>query len=134
MCGIPTDEESESKIRLVIMADAAEAVGLAALYTGRKLKGGEWMCKLVAATSKMLKYTVPRNELSAIILTTELAFFAKKALGDKVQDILYATDSTITLSWCHNIAKKLRAFIFARVESIRRMTQWTTGQNSIISY
>ena len=35
------------------------------------------------------------------------------------------------MSWCHKTAKKLRALIFARVESIRRMIQWTTGQDSI---
>ena len=78
-----------------------------------------------------MKYTVPRNELSAILLATELAFVVKKVLGDKIQDILYITDSTIALSWCHKTAKKLRALIFARVESIRRMIQWTTGQDSI---
>ena len=48
-CGIPTDEESDSKIRLIVMADAAEAAGGAAVYAGRRLKNREWTCKLVAA-------------------------------------------------------------------------------------
>ena len=122
-CGIPTDDELDSKIRLIVMADAAECAGGAAVFAGRKLKNGEWTYKLVGAKSKMMKYTVPRNELSAILLATELAFLVKKALGDRVQEILYVTDSTIALSWYHNTSKKLRAFIFARVESIRRMIQ-----------
>ena len=129
--GIPTDEESDSKIRLIVMADAAEHAGGAAVYAGRRVKNGEWTCKLVAAKSKLMKYTIPRNELSAILLATELAFLVKKALGDKIQDIIYVTDSTIALSWCHNTSKKLRAFIFARVESIRRMIQWTIDQDII---
>ena len=129
--GIPTDDESDSSIRLIVMADAAEHAGGAAVYAGRKLKNGEWTCKLVAAKSKLMKYTIPRNELSAILLATELGFLVKKALGDKIHEILYVTDSTIALSWCHNTSKKLRAFIFARVESIRRMIQWTTEQDSI---
>jgi len=129
--GIPTDEEADSKIRLIVMADAAEHAGGAAVYAGRRLKTGGWSCKLVAAKSKLMKYTIPRNELSAILLATELAFLVKKALGDKIQEILYITDSTIALSWCHNTSKKLRAFIFARVESIRRMIQWTIEQDNI---
>ena len=133
-CGIPTDEESSTKIRLIVLSDAAEEAGGAAVYAGRRLESGLWSCKLVAAKSKMMKYTVPRNELSAILLATELAFLVKKALGERVGEILYVTDSTIALSWCHNTVRKLRAFIFARVESIRRMIQWTTEKDEIPLY
>ena len=133
-CGIPTDDESTSKIRLIVLSDAAESAGGAAVYAGRKMLSGEWSCKLVAAKSRMMKYTIPRNELSAILLATELAFLVKKALGDRVDEIIYITDSTIALSWCHNTTRKLRAFIFARVESIRRMIQWTTEKEQIPLY
>ena len=104
------------------------------MYAGRKLKTGDWSCSLVAAKSKMMKYTIPRNELSAILLATALAFLVKKAYGDKVDEILYVTDSTIALSWCQNSTRKLRAFIFARVESIRRMIQWTSEDDRIPLY
>ena len=133
-CRLPPDRVSESKIRLIVLADAAEGAGGAAVYAGRKLKDGGWSCSLVAAKSKLMRYTIPRNELSAILLATEVAFLVKKAYGDKVDEILYITDSTIALSWCHNSTRKLRAFIFARVESIRRMIQWTGEEDKIPLY
>ena len=133
-CGVPTDEESTTKIRLIVLSDAAESAGGAAVYAGRKMLSGVWSCSLMAAKSRMMKFTIPRNELSAILLATELAFLVKKALGDRVDEIIYVTDSTIALSWCHNTTRKLRAFIFARVESIRRMIQWTTEKEQIPLY
>ena len=59
----------------------------------------------MAAKSKLIKGTVPRNELSAILLMTELAYIVKKSLGEKVDDIIYITDSTIALCWSYNINK-----------------------------
>ena len=31
----------------------------------------------------------------------------------------------IALAWCHNTRKILRSFIFCRVESARRLIEWT---------
>ena len=74
-----------------------------------------------------MKATVPRNELSAIMLGTELIYLVAKSMGTKVEDVIFATESTIGLSWCCNPTKKLRLFVFSRVEKIRRMIDWTTG-------
>ena len=81
----------------------------------------------MASKSKLIKALVPRNELSAIMLATELVYLVAKSIGPKVEDILFATDSTIALSWCCNPTKKLRLFRFSHVETIRRMIEWTTG-------
>ena len=67
--------------------------------------------------------TIPRNELSAILLCTELAFLVKRMLGDLVDKIIYCTDSTIALSWCKNMTIKLRFKL--------RMCEWTTGKTEI---
>ena len=82
----------------------------------------------------MLHATIPRNELSAILLCTELAFLVKKALGDRVGEIIYITDSTIALSWCSNSNIKLRLFVYNRVMTILRMIEWTTGDKNIPLY
>ena len=63
---------------------------------------GTWSCALLAAKSKMMTETIPRNELSAILLCTELAFMVKIVLGEKIGEIIFATDSTIAMSWCSN--------------------------------
>ena len=81
-----------------------------------------------------MKATVPRNELSAIMLGTELVYLVAKSIGPKVEDILFATDSTIALSWCCNPNKKLRLFVFSGVETIHRMIEWTTGNELLPIY
>ena len=70
--------------------------------------------------------TIPRNELPATLLCTELAFLVKRALGDLVGQIIYCTDSTIALSWCRNLIIKLRLFVYSRVMTILQMCEWTT--------
>ena len=75
--------------------------------------------------------TIPRNELSAILMMAELAFIVKKSLGSRVDRIIYLTDSTIAMSWMKNTNIKLRAYTFARVEASRRLIQMTTGGDHI---
>ena len=108
---LPRNELCSSKIRLICLADAAEFAGGAAVYTGKEIKPGVWTCSLLAAKSKMMKETIPRNELSAILLCTELAFMVKTALTSEVGEVIYVTDSTIALSWCSNQEIKLRLFV-----------------------
>ena len=55
-------------------------------------------------------------------------------MGAKVEDVIFATDSTIALSWCCNPTKKLRLFVFSRVETIRRMIEWTTERDYLPIY
>ena len=55
-------------------------------------------------------------------------------MGSKVEDLIFATDSTIALSWCCNPTKKLRLFVFSRVETIQRMIEWTIGRNFLPLY
>ena len=62
---------------------------------------------------------------------TEIAFIAKKAIGERVKEVLYITDSTIALCWCHNKNKKLRFYVRNRVETILQMSKWTLGTERI---
>ena len=75
---------------------------------GMETRPGIWSCSLLAAKSKMMKETIPRNELSAILLCAELV---KSALGSEVGEVIYITDSTIALSWCSSESIKLRLFV-----------------------
>ena len=62
------------------------------------MKDSTWSFSLVASKSKLRKATVPRNELSAIMLGMELIYLLAKSMGAKVEDVIFATDSTIALS------------------------------------
>ena len=88
------------------------------IYTGWRLKSGECSCAVLASKSKLMDATILRNELSAVLLSTELAFLVKRALGDLVEEIIYCTDSTIALSWCRNMNIQLRLFFYNRVMMI----------------
>ena len=57
-CCIPPDNESESKIRLICLADAGEHAGGAVVYAGRKLKTGGWSCSILASKSKLMDATI----------------------------------------------------------------------------
>ena len=77
----PADKDSVSGIRLICLTDAATTAGGAAIYAGRKMRDSTWSCALVASKSKLMKATVPRNELSAIMLGTETDISGSKING-----------------------------------------------------
>ena len=120
-------EEGENPIRLIGFSDAAEHAGGAVIYAGVKQEDGTYSCRMLVAKSRLMHDTIPRNELSALLLLTELMFVAKRAIGARVQEMLYLTDSAVTLAWCQSIGKRLRLFVNNRVEAIRRMIDWTVG-------
>ena len=91
-CCIPSSEELVPKIRSICLSDAAEFAGGAVIYAGRKLKTGEWSCTILASKFKLMDTTIQRNELSTILLCTELDLLVKRALGDLVDEIIYCTD------------------------------------------
>ena len=103
----------------------------AAVYAGMETRPGIWSCSLLAAKSKMMKETIPRNELSAILLCAELV---KSALGSEVGEVIYITDSTIALSWCSSESIKLRLFLYNRVMTILRLFEWTAGLKDKVFY
>ena len=97
-CPIPFKEQSTSHICLLCFSDAGAKPGGTAIYTGRKLQDGSWSSSLIVSKSKLMKSTIPRNELSAILIIAELAYLVKKSIEDRVQEIMCFTSSTIALS------------------------------------
>ena len=124
-CVVPQDAIDPNTARLVCISDAAAHAGGVAIYIGFELQDGSFSNQLLTAKSKLLSATIPRNELIAILLMTEVTFIVNKALNGLVSDIIYVTDSTIAMSWCHNVNRKLKPYVRSRVESVRRMIEWT---------
>ena len=116
----PPDVPAEN-IRLLCLSDAAENAGGGCIYAGVKLPDGSFSCKLLASRSKLLKESIPRNELESIRITAGLAYDVKQALGDLVTDVIFVTDSSVALSWCQNTNKRLRLYCLNRVAEIRRL-------------
>ena len=66
-CLVPPDC-GDKDIRLICFADAAAEACGAAVYAGMEISPGVYTSSLIAARSKLTKPTIPRNELTAIML------------------------------------------------------------------
>lgn len=126
-CIIPDDAVDPGKMRLICISDAAVSAGGCAIYGSFLKTDGTYSCALLTAKSRMMKDSIPRNELEAVRLMAEVASDVKMALGTLVEEVLFFTDSTIAMSWCHNLNKKLRLFVFNRVSQVRRSIQEVAG-------
>ena len=129
-CVVPKEAVNPREIRLLCLSDAAVSAGGAVIYAGYLLKDGTYSNQMLTAKSKIMKMSIPRNELSALLELAKLTYSVKKALGDLVTDIKYFTDSTIALCWVSNTSKKHRMFVFNRVAEIRRCIEWSVGDIS----
>ena len=127
-CVIPENAIDPRSVRLICISDAAEFAGGAAVYASYLLPDGSFSCQLLAAKSKLMDMSIPRNELSAVLIMSELAFLVCKSLGSLISEVHFFTDSTIAMCWCHNMNKKLRMFTFNRVTTIRRYIEWAAGK------
>ena len=129
-CIIPDNAVCPDKIRLICVSDAAVSAGGCAIYGTYLQTDGKYSCKLLVAKSRRMKGTIPRNELESVRLMAEMAHDVKVALGSLIGEVLFFTDSTIAMSWCHNIEKKLRLFVLNRVSQVRRFIHETAGDTS----
>ena len=68
------------------------------------------------------------------MMGTELVYLVAKSIGSKVEDVIFATYSTTALAWCCNLTKKLRLFVFSRLETICWMVEWTPGLDYLPLY
>ena len=120
-CIVPPDAVDPNNLRLVCISDAGMEAGGCAIYGGFLKTDGTYSSSLLLAKSKLMSQKVPRNELDAIKLMAENADSVKSALGSRVSDTIYFTDSTIAMCWCHSVTKKMRMYTLFRVAEIRRL-------------
>ena len=118
---IPPDAVNPNKMRLLCISDAAESAGGCAAYGCFLKTDGTYSCRLLTSRSKLMSQSIPRNELEGIRLAAIMAADLKDALGDLIEDVLFFTDSTIAMSWVHNVNKRLRLFCLNRVAETRRL-------------
>ena len=64
----------------------------------------------ILINTKLSNQKVPRNELEAIRIMAGTASTVKDALGERVAETVYVTDSTIAFCWCNYSQKKLKAY------------------------
>lgn len=121
---VPPDALSPLQVRLICNTDASQNCAGACVYLSFRLNSGGWSSQLLTAKSRLLNFSVPRNELDAIVLGTELSFAVLVSLNLPVQHVLIASDSLVAICWAANERSRHKTFVFNRVLTINRYVKW----------
>ena len=123
---IPPD--SLDKVDLLVSVDASQNMAIVCVHVRSTSTSGKITIRLAAAKSKIVTgSTIPRAELRAAVAGTILANSVAKNLKNRVDKILYFTDSTVVLSWLHQDSRPLNIGVRSCVIEIRRFSspdQW----------
>ena len=119
-CIKPCITEISGGAELIGFADAAAQCAGACVYLRYRMHTGEYSCGLLIAKSKLVNMTIPRNELTAVLLLAETMEMCAREMEDKVTSMVYFTDSTIAMSWINNTSKRLKLFVMHKVDLVRK--------------
>ena len=125
---IMPDNAANDKIRLIVSCDASEKIAIATVHTQIELLNGGFHVSLLAAKSKLVKgASIPKGELKGAVLASVLFHVTRRNCGDRFDDVLFVTDSTICLYWIQQDYRPLKATVRNSVIEIRRFSspeQW----------
>jgi Pao retrotransposon peptidase/Integrase zinc binding domain len=126
---------TRDKMRLLCISDASDRAGGCAIYGGFQLPDGTYSCTLLCARSRLMRNSVPRNELEAILLCAETSLMVQAGLQGRVEEVHYFSDSSIAICWVLNTQKRLRMWAHNRVKEIRNAIKWvSSGEEKIPLY
>ena len=119
-CVIPEDAVDPSSIRLIAAADAATEAAGCMVYACYQKRDGLFSSELLTSRSKLVNFTIPRNELEGVRMMAQTMAILRRTLTDIKIEEHYFTDSTVAMCWCANTSKKLKMYVLTRVAEIRR--------------
>ena len=95
--------------RLLVILDVGEVACDAAFYAELLLPHGTLSCMLVEARSRLVtESTDPCNEVSGILLGTEMAFTLSGTVQYRSDKIVYVTYFMIAVCWVTNVEVRLK--------------------------
>ncbi|GFS73202.1 uncharacterized protein TNCV_4571271 [Trichonephila clavipes] len=117
----------KGKGRIIIhgFADASTAAYGAVLYA-QSISEEDVSTRLLCSKSRVAPVkpiTIPRLELCACVLLSQLLEKVLHSLTLPIQQIMLWTDSNIVLAWIQRSAEQLKTFIGNRIKIIQRLTQ-----------
>ncbi|GFX22204.1 uncharacterized protein TNCV_2950501 [Trichonephila clavipes] len=120
-------EIEKEKGRIIIhgFADASTAAYGAVLYA-QSISEEDVSTRLLCSKSRVAPVkpiTIPRLELCACVLLSQLLEKVLHSLTLPIQQIMLWTDSNIVLAWIQRSPKQLKTFIGNRIKIIQRLTQ-----------
>lgn len=116
--------ESPVNVQLHVFSDASIKAYGACMYLRTQKENGDVTVQLICSKSRVAPVsatTLPRLELCAAVVMTELAEKVKQALGMHINKIVYWTDSELVLSWIYHEAA-FKTFVANRIAAIKRKT------------
>ncbi|GBM99182.1 hypothetical protein AVEN_122519-1 [Araneus ventricosus] len=124
---------TDTWLRIVLQgfADESEAAYGADVYLQCLYQNNSAKVTILASKSRVapiLVISIPRLELCACVLLTQLVQKIRSSLRLEISDIVFHTDSTIALAWLNTPANHLKNFIANRVSKVQRLTEnccWT---------
>ena len=137
-CYIKGSLSQMSDIEFHIFSDASEKAIASVVYVLAKDQGRKNLAGFVMGKSKVAPshgHTIPRLELCACLLATQLVEVVKESLNVKMSKIQFYTDSRVVLGYLNNRTRRFHNYVSNRVQrilSVSRYDQWfyVSSQNN----
>nr|XP_054761134.1 uncharacterized protein LOC129267449 [Lytechinus pictus] len=110
---------------LCIFCDASLDAFGAVAYLRWEVKGGRYDVRFLTAKSRVTplkQLTVPRLELQGAVLASRLYTAIMNEMTLNLDEVIFMTDSLITLSWIKSRARSFKMFVATRVGEIQGST------------
>ena len=129
-CFKPINFGDVASSQLHHFADASQHAYGAVTYLRLTNGNGDVHCSFIIGKSRLSplkQLTIPRLELSAVVVSTRLDKMIKKEIGIPINQSIFWTDSTCVLGYIANEDKRYHTFVANRVAAIHEVTspaQW----------
>lgn len=126
----PESFSQAARVDLLVFSDASELAISAVSYLMMQFQDGKRHIGFVMGKCKVAPtsgHTIPRLELCAAVLATEIAETVKDSLGVQFHSVKFYTDSKVILGYICNQKRRFYTYVANRVEKIRRFCspdQW----------
>ena len=110
----------DTNVHLACCVDAADSLKVVGIWARFKVKSGGFSSQLVIGRSLLSKGgTIPKEELEAATIGSNLLWIVRKALEGVVIDYSVFSDSAIAICWITSENKKLSLYHRNRVVQFR---------------
>ena len=122
--------DNSSMRELHVFSDASKEAISAVAYLRIVDPEGNSQIGFVQGKSKLAPshgHTIPRLELCAAVIATELAAFVQKHLNITAEHTYYYTDSQVVLGYINNKSRRFYVYVANRVDKILKLSsrvQW----------
>ena len=118
---MPIDAVS-TKMDAIIAVDAAEHLKIFGVWVRFRLADGSFSCSHLIGRALLADEdsTIPKNELDALTMGSNLGWIVRQALEDWISSYILIGDSMISLCWVSSEKKRLSLFHRNRCNQIRR--------------